>query len=168
MVVPSVKRSQTLISVTSSESKLLMAAGICQVALQAMGRGTKDLSKRVFIMIFLLFQSLSYRSERAATKELVAGDIVKLSVRYMVEAGTDMHLSVVRMMLNFLGEPRGKEQASAPEVRDQLLKGLAEWLRQVCLIALCWNLRREELVQADCSPCPLLSVVVLHFLGCCE
>jgi hypothetical protein len=110
---------------------LVLTAGFCAAALHALERDLKGLGMPLLTVIFHFLASLSPQSRSAATAALVAADGVEVTVRYLAEAGCDMHPRVVDMLITMMRDPAGQERICVPETVHQLVKGFAEWLLQV-------------------------------------
>ncbi len=110
---------------------VLMAAGLCQAALQALRRQITTVSGRTLALLHTFFKGLSSKSQSSAMTVLVAGDVVELAMAHLADAGSDNIQCGVHMLEHFRADSRGRERLCAPRVVDQLMKWIAKWLAEV-------------------------------------
>ncbi len=85
-------------------------------------------------MLVTFIKSLPRDSFHAAIATVVAADVVELTMGHMGDAGQDELICGIKFVELFLTDHDGQERLSMPETREQLMKWLAKWLPEVCLI----------------------------------
>jgi hypothetical protein len=109
-----------------------LSAGLCRAALLPLKAAFKGIREKMQCILVLFLEKLSDQSRSVAVAVLVAGNAVESTVRYMAEEGLDVDGFGLRLLLQFISSSVGRQRLFADGVADQLLKGIAKWLLQVC------------------------------------
>ncbi len=108
-----------------------VAAGLCQAAVKAARRKSKLVRKKVLYTLPLYVDALSTDLGEGAMTLLVAGGIVELAVRHLVEAGSSEDGCLLGLMQHLTANPQGRDRLSSKGVGDQLMQWVAKRLVQV-------------------------------------
>jgi hypothetical protein len=111
-----------------------MDVGLCSAALQALRKQHRAVSTKTLAMLSTFLNSLSMTSRARALEELLAGDIVELTMGHLADAGPDQIQFGVESFEQFLGSALGRERLCAPGLVDQLMKWIAKWFAEVRVV----------------------------------
>jgi hypothetical protein len=115
---------------------LVLAAGFCQAALQALRFVTRDMQKEVVGMLVVFSDVLAPHLVPAAEADLLAGNAMELVVQAMVQEDHP-HQNYVTMLVSLSLNPAAEERMCAPGIVDQQMKWVAKWLLKVCQNTAC-------------------------------
>jgi hypothetical protein len=87
--------------------------------------------RRILCILVLFLPCISHRFYSAAMSVLVAGGVVEFARGYFAKAGEDMLFCGLALLKYLMKEQQVMERLCAPEIVDQLLTWIAQWLQKV-------------------------------------